>query len=222
MREIAYWGGAYVPTMTILPELREDRPGRGSDHESFIAAAYPGVRFIETIESPNAGTIASHQHSPNDLLMYVTPTYTQRVAQVMIASLASLARAPSPPSPVTLSTTPAGTLVTPHITATGTATGPVSLTWIAPSAGPAVDHYVIAARSTADNFYSTRVSVAPTLLTQSVTADALGMTGTPSFFISVAAVDAQGHESLFAYPEYRCDASSCVIQSGSLNITDED
>ena len=28
MRHIGYWGGAYVPTMTMLPQLREDRPGR--------------------------------------------------------------------------------------------------------------------------------------------------------------------------------------------------
>ena len=53
--------------------LREDRPGRGGDHESFLDQGIPGVRFIETVESPNAGTVASHQHSPNDLPTYVTP-----------------------------------------------------------------------------------------------------------------------------------------------------
>ena len=41
----------------------------------------------------------------------------------------------------------------------------------------------------------------------------------PAFFVSVAAVDAEGHESLFAYPEYRCDASGCVVQPGSLDVT---
>jgi hypothetical protein len=39
------------------------------------------------------------------------------------------------------------------------------------------------------------------------------------YFVSVAAVDAAGHESLFAYPEYRCDASGCVVPAAALNIT---
>lgn len=34
-----------------------------------------------------------------------------------------------------------------------------------------------------------------------------------------AAVGAAGHESLYAYPEYRCSSSGCVVQSGSTNIT---
>ena len=46
MRHIGYWGGAYVPTMTMLPQLREDRPGRTSDHSPFISRSIPGVRFI--------------------------------------------------------------------------------------------------------------------------------------------------------------------------------
>jgi hypothetical protein len=28
-----------------------------------------------------------------------------------------------------------------------------------------------------------------------------------------------GHESLFAYPEFRCDGSGCAIPAGALNIT---
>jgi hypothetical protein len=38
----------------------------------------------------------------------------------------------------------------------------------------------------------------------------------------VAAVDAAGHESLFAYPEYRCDAGGCVVPAAALNITATD
>jgi hypothetical protein len=40
-----------------------------------------------------------------------------------------------------------------------------------------------------------------------------------AFYISVAAVDAEGHESLFAYPETRCDAMGCVVPPDSLNVT---
>jgi len=204
MRFVANAGGAYVPSMTIVPVLREDRPGRGGDHESFLDQGIPGVRFIETVESPNAGTTASHQHSPNDLATFVTPAYTARVAQVVVATFASIARAPSPPL---------------SIAASGNAGGPVSVTWGAPASGSAVDHYVVAGRATTENFYHARVAVPATGTSASVTAGALGIGGAPSFFVSVAAVDAQGHESLFAYPEYRCDGTSCVVQAGSLDVT---
>ena len=204
MRFIAEAGGAYVPSMAIVPMLREDRPGRGGDHESFLNKSIPGVRFIETIESPNAGTVASHQHSPNDQMTYVTPAYTARVAQVVLSSVASLARAPSPPQ---------------SIVASGNAAGPVMLTWAAPLSGSAVDHYVLAGRAVAENFYHARVSTAKTTTSKSVLAADLGIAGASAFFVSVAAVDAQGHESLFAYPEYRCDASSCVVQPGSTDVT---
>jgi hypothetical protein len=207
MRFISRVAGAYVPSMSIVPMLREDRPGRGGDHEAFLDQGIPGVRFIETVESPNAGTLASHQHSPNDLATYVTPSYTARVAQVVVASVASLARAPSPPL---------------SIAASGTSAGPVSLSWAAPASGSAVDHYVVTGRATTENFYHSRVVVPKTATSASVTPTALGVAGAPAFFVSVAAVDAQGHESLFAYPEYRCDSTSCVVQPGSTDVTTKD
>jgi hypothetical protein len=204
MRHIAAWGAAYVPSMSIVPELREDRFGRGGDHESFLDQSYPGVRFIETIESPNAGTVASHEHSPNDLMMYLTPAYTARVTQVVIGSVASLARAPAPPQ---------------AMTAAGSATTPITLSWSPPTSGSAVDHYVLAGRATTENFYRTRLSVPDNAGSHTLSAADLGLSDAPSFFVSVAAVDGQGHESLFAYPEYRCDTSGCLVQAGSLNVT---
>jgi hypothetical protein len=201
MRYVATWGSAYVPSMSIVPELREDRPGRGGDHESFIAAGFPGVRFIETIESPNAGTTASHEHSPNDLQMYVTPEYTARIAQVVASVAASLALAPAAPG---------------SISGTGTAMGAM-LTWTAPSSG-AVDHYVVAGRPVTENFYHARVGVDAGQTSAVVTPTALGLDPATPYFVSVAAVDAAGHESLFAYPEYRCDTSGCVVPAAALNI----
>ena len=207
MRFVATTGGAYVPSMAIVPMLREDRPGRGGDHESFLDQGIPGVRFIETVESPDAGTIASHQHSPNDLMKYVTPAYTARVTEVVIASVASLARAPSPPRSIAVS---------------GNASGTVMLSWATPATGAPVDHYVVAGRAVTENFYHARVSVPKTTTQRSVTARELGIAGAPAYFVSVAAVDTAGHESLFAYPEYRCDASSCVVQPGSDAVTTRD
>jgi Zn-dependent M28 family amino/carboxypeptidase len=203
MRFVAAWGSAYVPSMTIVPKLREDRPGRGGDHESFIAAGYPGVRFIETNESPNAGTTASHQHSPNDLFQYVTPAYTARMAQIVAAVAASLARAPEAPG---------------GITASGTAGAP-RIDWTAPSTGSAVDHYVVAARPVTENFYRARVRVGGAQTSAAPSAADLAVDPSNPYFVSVAAVDAAGHESLFAYPEYRCDAGGCVVPAAALNVT---
>jgi hypothetical protein len=50
MRYVGTWGGAYVPALTMAPKLREDRPGRASDHVSFINNGYPAVRLMETFE----------------------------------------------------------------------------------------------------------------------------------------------------------------------------
>jgi hypothetical protein len=77
---------------------------------------------------------------------------------------------------------------------------------------------VIAARAVTNNFYANRVSVSASATSASVTPASLGIGGGASFFVSVAAVDAAGHESLFAYPEFRC-SSVCQIQPGSLDVT---
>jgi acetylornithine deacetylase/succinyl-diaminopimelate desuccinylase-like protein len=200
MRHIGYWGGAYVPTMTMLPQLREDRPNRGSDHKSFIAKAIPGVRFIDVNEN------LSHQHSPNDLYIYVTPAFTARVAQVVVASASSLARASTPPR---------------NMVASRVSSSTVKLTWSAPSSGPPVDHYVISARRTTENFYRTRFFVSGALTTANARlVQDLGLPSATAYYVSIAAVDSSGHESLYAYSEYRCDASNnCSRPSDALNVT---
>jgi hypothetical protein len=95
--------------------------------------------------------------------------------------------------------------------------GPWTLGWSAPASGLAADHYVIAARAATENFYRARVPVAAT--TRTIGAAELGIDAAAAFYISVASVDARGHESLFAYPEYRCDAAGCVVPAGSLDVT---
>jgi Zn-dependent M28 family amino/carboxypeptidase len=196
MRYVATWGSAYVPSMTIIPKLREDRPGRGGDHESFVAASYPGVRFIEPTEN------LAHEHTAQDLFQYVTPDYTARVAQIVAAVAANLGRAPDAPS---------------SVTGNGTAAAP-TLAWTAPST-PVNDHFVVAARPATENFYHSRVRVDPAQRSASPAPATLGVDPAGSYFLSVAAVDASGHESLFAYPEYRCDAAGCVVPPRALDIT---
>jgi hypothetical protein len=204
MRYVGYWGSLYVPALDMLEQLREDRPSRGGDQQSFLDQGIASVRFIETVESPNAGMPGSHQHSPDDLPMYVTPDYTANIARVVVSVAASLARAPTAPQSVNVS---------------GSNTAPLTLSWTAPSSGPAVDHYVVAARPATDNFYHRRVAFpAPTTGAQ-LTAAELDVTAGSNFYVSVAAVDASGHESLFAYPEYRCDATKCAVPADALNVT---
>jgi hypothetical protein len=204
MRYVGYWGSKYVPSMTMLPMLREDRVGRGSDHESFLNLGYPGVHFIETVESANSGMPGSHQHTADDVPMFVTPAYDARIAQVVVAVGASLARAPMPPAISGVA---------------GSAAGPWTPTWSAPPSGPAVDHYVVAARASTENFYRSRVVVPASKTSQAVTAADLGISGAPIFYLSVAAVDAAGHESVFAYPEYRCTSTACSVPPDALNVT---
>ena len=168
MRYIATWATAYVPEMNIVVKLREDRPGRGSDHTSFIDNKFAAVRFMETAEcSPSpvdnscgAATLpcppppsipasckdfnTSHQHSPFDRVEFVTSEYTARITKLVASTAASLASAPSAPQ---------------TFTAVGT-NAAVTVRWSAPKFGD-VDHYVVAARPTMGNFYGRRFRVPP-------------------------------------------------------------
>jgi Peptidase family M28/Fibronectin type III domain len=200
MRQIGYWGAAYVPSMTMLPQLREAPPGRQSDHTAFIAKGVPGVRFRQVNMNP------PHRHSPYDLYIYVTPTFTARVCQVVLASAASVARAPTPPL---------------NMVATRTSSASVQLTWSPPALGSPVDHYVISGRTATENLYRTRTVVSgdQTSATVNVFND-LGIPAATAYYVSVAAVDAAGHESLYAYPEYRCGSNNqCRQPADALNVT---
>src|SRR5215471_5493728 len=168
MRYIGTWGGAYVPALTMAPKLREDRPGRASDHVSFINNGIPAVRFMETFEcSPSpvdnscggplpcpapaqipasckdTTFVTTHQHSPNDLVQFITPTYAASIAQVIGSVAASLARAPGAPQ---------------NFNANGNAVQGVTLNFNGPHDGD-VNHFVVAARSVNENFYRNRVTV---------------------------------------------------------------
>jgi hypothetical protein len=125
----------------------------------------------------------------------------------MIATLANLARAPNAPV---------------NFVATGNATQGVTVTFSA-APGDKVEKFIVAARATTENFYSARVSVEAEeergVVTASVTPQQLNMTPGQSFFISVAAQGDGRHESLFAYPEYRCDAAACVVPPDATATT---
>ncbi|GAC1530206.1 MAG: M20/M25/M40 family metallo-hydrolase [Polyangiales bacterium] len=196
MRFIAEWGSAYVPAMTIEPKLREDRVGRGGDHEPFLARGVTAVRFIETNET------FAHQHTPDDVFAHVTPAYTARVARVVVSVAASLARAPRAPTALAATVDPAG----------------LHLSWTAGAPSSSVERVVVAARPVTESVYTHFVDAAPGPPSALVDPKALGVDG-GAFFVSVAAVDAAGHASMFAYPELRCEAGVCAVPAGATDVT---
>jgi hypothetical protein len=176
-RFIALASHAYVPEMEVVAKRREDRPGRGSDHQPFIELGFPGVRFIEKNET------LAHQHSPDDVIAYVTPEYTARITRAVVASLASLARTPRAPEGLAV-----------HRDATH-----VNLAW----KRVPVDHWIA----------SMRVIGSPAAQSVIVhdAATSFALDGLrPPLYVTVQAVDAAGHASLFA-PEWRCDDATCAI-----------
>ena len=84
-------GERYVPSMTVDTIFRYDRFGRGGDHTPFNQEGFPAVRI--TVSDENY----SRQHTVRDTTEGVDMKYLAHVAQVNIASLASLALAPSAP-----------------------------------------------------------------------------------------------------------------------------
>jgi hypothetical protein len=141
------------------------------------------------------------QHTPNDRPENPTADYEAKIAKVMAATLASLARAPNAPV---------------NFVASGDANHGVTVTFNA-APGDRVDKFIVAARPTTANFHTGRVRVDGN--SAFVTPQQLGIAPGQSFFISVAAQGDGHHESLFAYPEFRCDASGCAVPAGALNIT---
>jgi len=177
-RYIALTSRAYVPEMEVVAMRREDRPGRGGDHQPFIDLGLPGVRFIETYET------LAHQHSPDDVLAYVTPAYTARMTAVVVSSLASLARAPRPPRGLVARRE----------------TSRVSLAW---ERAP-VDHWIASIRVIGSPA-SWSVVVDRDHAATSFDLGALR----PPLYVTVQAVSG-GHASLYA-PEWRCDDATCAV-----------
>ena len=90
-RYIRSTAAVYVPSHQVRLMAREDRFSRGSDHSSFNAAGFPAVVFRESNEN------FSKQHGADDTLDGVDFKYLAQNARVNAAAAASLALAPSAP-----------------------------------------------------------------------------------------------------------------------------
>ncbi|TMB31686.1 MAG: M28 family peptidase [Deltaproteobacteria bacterium] len=194
-------------TSTVIPKTRvcanDDERAHGID----LPATFGSQKFLNEGCVDDTPGIANpfhnfqRQHVPNDRPENPTADYEARIAKVMSATLASLARAPNAPV---------------DFAAAGNATSGVRVTFNA-APGDKVEKFIVAARATNENFHRGRVRVEGT--NAFVTPAQLGFAPGEPFFISVSALGDGNHESLFAYPEFRCDATACVIPAGALAIT---
>ena len=171
----------YVPEMAVKVVYRRDRYLRGGDHIPFLAQGYAAVRFTEAHED------FRHQHQDvrvvdgaqfGDLPQFVDFAYLADVARVNLAALASLARAPAPPTGVRIETLQLENRTT--------------LSWLAnPEAGLA--GYEIVWRETTSPVWQGAQFVG-NLLRASVPLSK------DDYLFSVRAVGGNGHRSLATYP----------------------
>jgi hypothetical protein len=102
-RAVQFYNTMYFPTMRVIMEDAQDRLGRYSDHMSFNDAGFPAVRFIEPMED------LKRQHTPNDTIDDVQPTYLARSTKVVLAAVTALADGPPPPNQLVLRSNNQGT-----------------------------------------------------------------------------------------------------------------
>jgi hypothetical protein len=91
-RYVQRWGARYVPSHRVRLMARPDRFSRGGDHTAYNQIGFAAVGFRESREN------FSRQHDPLDTLDGISPAYLAQNARVNAAVAASLALAP--PAPV--------------------------------------------------------------------------------------------------------------------------
>jgi Peptidase family M28 len=176
-------GDAYPTGLRGMMIYRADRFLRGGDHESFNAQGFAAIRFVEPVED------FKHQHQDvrvengvqyGDLMQYMDFDYLAKVTRYNVATIASLALAPAPPS-VSVETK--------------VLTNATTLTW---AGVPRAVRYEVLRRATTDPSWSTvEVTVGGTdTLRTSVTLPF----SKDNWLFGVRSVDAAGHRSVVAYP----------------------
>jgi len=174
-RYIARVAGTYVPSHIIRLMAREDRFGRGSDHSSFTAFDFPAVVFREANEN------YQRQHNAEDKPEGMDFRYLTQNARVNAAAAGSLALAPPAPG----ISTPGGTA--PMISRGGGYDA--ALQW---TRAPGAVGYRIYWRNAWSNDWERSRLVGDTtrVLLPNVSID--------DYVFGVAAVNAEGHESLIS------------------------
>jgi hypothetical protein len=159
--------------------FRADRFLRGGDHESFNAAGFTAIRFVEPVET------FAHQHQTvrtengieyGDLQKFMDFDYLARVTRYNVAVLASLAIGPGRPDSAAV--------------LTKVLDNRTQLTW---TAVPGAVTYEVVRRRTTDAVWTEVTDVG------NVTAATLPYSK-DNWLFAIRAVDAQGHRGVPAFP----------------------
>ncbi len=171
-RYFNYVSGLYVPQFPITLIDAEDRPGRYSDHISFLQSGLTAVRLTESEED------ATHQHNGLDTSDQVDFNYLLQSTQINLVTVANIIGAPArPQSPLIAPMSDAGGYI---------------LTWDvdAKAAG-----YALSFRPDGAATYP------PFRLVNAQQAGNVAITGldpNTRYFVSMAALDGNGRISLFS------------------------
>jgi peptidase M28-like protein len=174
-RYIERMASRYVPGHRVRLLSRQDRFSRGSDHEAFNQRGFPAVVFRESKEN------FTKQHAATDTVDGVDIAYLAKNARVNLAGVATLALAPAAPKIVnernqpTIGRQPSGY--------------DANLRW---QASPGATAYRVYWRDAWTNDWQHSQQVG------NVTEYVLPKMSIDDFVFGVAAVGADGHESLIA------------------------
>jgi hypothetical protein len=172
-RYLKAMANAYVPIQDIVLVPAEDRPGRGSDHQSFIAHGFTAIRYMEYNERLDL------QHTQYDTMgVHLDKNYLRRNAQVDLATFANLMLSPAPPTGLTVGDV-------------GDSTG-FRLTWPTTNTEPDLDGYRITLRSPGTLDYEQVIDVG--LVNELV----VSSPPNDSLYFGLSAVDDGGHPSLIS------------------------
>lgn len=172
----------YVPWFDARLYYRRDRYLRGGDQIPFLQQGYAAVRFSEVHENYR------HQHQDvrvedgvqyGDLLRFVENDYVARVAQVNLAALAVLARAPRSPGRAAI--------------VTSRLTNDTDLRWDA-NPEPDISGYEVVWRDTTEPLWTHSRFVG------NVTSYTVEGLSKDNFQFGVRAVDKQGHRGPVSHP----------------------
>jgi hypothetical protein len=178
MKEV---GERYVDQLEVKLLYRNDRFLRGGDHTPFAREGFTAIRVCEMNEN------YYHQHENvrledgiqyGDLPEFVDFEYVRKIAGINLASLASLAGAPSEPQSVGIDVR--------RLSNTST------LRWEAPAKGKAKGYYVLM-RETDASMWEKKFYTEENTLTIPYSKD--------NYFFAVQAVGTDGHESLAVFPQ---------------------
>ncbi|MCH6233132.1 M28 family metallopeptidase [Cognataquiflexum rubidum] len=178
MKEV---GERYVDQLEVKLVYRNDRFLRGGDHTPFAREGFTAIRVCEMNEN------YYHQHENvrvengiqyGDLPEFVDFEYMRKVTGINLASLYSMASAPSEPQTVGIDVR--------KLSNTST------LRWEAPAKGKAKGYYVMM-RETDSSNWEKKFYTEATTLTIPYSKD--------NFFFAVQSVSEDGHESMAVFPQ---------------------